>query len=73
MPKGKSRYRPEVGIRYDGLYNITEYEILDESTSMHLFHMKRIDGQDPLRCEGEEVRPTAMECYKFEQIKKNRV
>ncbi|KAM5456837.1 hypothetical protein MaudCBS49596_001078 [Microsporum audouinii] len=54
-------YRPLEGIRYDGLYNICDYEILDPKTALHRFKLKRVQGQTPIRYKGPEARPTARE------------
>ena len=63
-----SIYRPTKGLRYDGIYEITGYELLDKGTAMHRFTLRRCDGQDPIRYEGEEARPTEEELRAFEKI-----
>ncbi|KAL8937798.1 MAG: hypothetical protein Q9216_004245 [Gyalolechia sp. 2 TL-2023] len=63
-----SRYRPVKGLRYDGTYNITEYEILDKGTSMHRFTLERCAGQDPIRYQGEQVRPTEEELSQYKKV-----
>ncbi|KAG0651624.1 RING-type E3 ubiquitin transferase [Hyphodiscus hymeniophilus] len=57
----KSKYAPEEGIRYDGLYQIMAKEILDPSKAMYRFTLKRIEQQDPIRWSGVEKRPTRQE------------
>jgi hypothetical protein len=57
----KSKYAPKEGIRYDGLYEITDKEILDPKTAMFRFSLRRIKGQDPIRYRGAEIRPTDQE------------
>ncbi|EFE41440.1 hypothetical protein TRV_03799 [Trichophyton verrucosum HKI 0517] len=54
-------YRPSEGMRYDGLYKICSYEILDQETALHRFKLERVEGQTPIRYKGPEVRPTARE------------
>lgn len=59
--KGKSQYAPSVGIRYDGLYKVTEHEILDVAYAMYRFTLVREDGQPAVRWEGLGVRPNEVE------------
>lgn len=59
--KGKSRYAPSVGIRYDGLYQVTEHEILDVAYAMYRFTLVRMDEQPDVRWEGPGVRPNEVE------------
>lgn len=56
-------YRPSKGIRYDGLYSITAVTTLDIEKAMYRFSLRRCLGQDPIRYQGVEARPT------FEQLK----
>ncbi|KAL8710135.1 MAG: hypothetical protein Q9220_005218 [cf. Caloplaca sp. 1 TL-2023] len=65
----KSKYRPSRGYRYDGLYTVTATEILDEGTSMYRFTLERCPGQDPIRYEGVEKKPTGTEEYYYEQLR----
>ena len=62
-------YRPAKGLRYDGLYDIVEYEVLDEATAMHRFSLMRRDGQDPIRYKGVERRPTDEELAEHTKIR----
>ncbi|SLM36851.1 SRA-YDG [Lasallia pustulata] len=62
-------YRPTKGLRYDGLYNVMEYEILDADTAMHRFTLKRCSGQDPIRYRGVEKRPTVEELAEYSKIR----
>jgi hypothetical protein len=57
----QSKYAPKEGIRYDGLYEIVDKEILDPKTAMFRFSLKRIKGQDPMRYKGVEIRPSDQE------------
>lgn len=65
----KSKYAPSKGIRYDGLYRITGREILDFNTAMYRFSLQRIEGQDPIRYKGVEVRPNDQELKEEMKIK----
>lgn len=64
-----NRYRPAKGIRFDGLYDVVEYEILDADTNMHRFTLRRCDGQDPIRYQGVEKRPTDEELAEYSKIR----
>ncbi|RPA73935.1 hypothetical protein BJ508DRAFT_44235 [Ascobolus immersus RN42] len=60
-----SRYAPDVGIRYDGLYRVTGKIPMGEEREAHYrFTLVREEGQPPIRCakdwEGER-RPTKYE------------
>ncbi|KAI4181031.1 MAG: hypothetical protein LQ348_005101 [Seirophora lacunosa] len=63
-----SQYRPAKGIRYDGTYNVTGYELLNKGTSMYRFTLVRCPGQDPIRYQGAEVRPTEEELRAYSKI-----
>ncbi len=62
-------YRPLRGLRYDGLYDVISYEILDEATAMHRFLLQRRAGQDPIRYTGVEARPTVEEVTQYTKIR----
>jgi len=68
--KKGSKYAPKEGFRYDGLYEITEKEILDSVKAMSRFSMKRVKGQDPIRFQGPEMRPTGIELTESKKIEK---
>lgn len=63
-------YRPAKGLRYDGHYQITGFEILDARTAMHRFSLQRCEGQDPIRYRGVEARPTNEELAAYAKIRK---
>lgn len=65
-----NQYRPRKGLRYDGLYDVVGFEILDEGTAMHRFELKRQPGQHPIRYEGEERRPTDQDVAHFSETRK---
>ncbi|KAH0556107.1 hypothetical protein GP486_005960 [Trichoglossum hirsutum] len=68
LPK-ENRYRPNKGLRYDGLYDVISYEVLHAETAMHRFELKRRPGQDPIRFLGVEARPTDEEVAEFVKIR----
>ena len=59
--KGTNEYKPEQGMRYDGLYKVVGYEVKDLAKQVHLFHLVREPDQGPIRNSGPEVRPTPEE------------
>ena len=66
----KNLYRPAKGLRYDGLYKITDFTVLDEDTAMHQFTLTREAGQHPIRYRGVEQRPTNEELAEYTKIRK---
>jgi hypothetical protein len=70
LPK-TNPHKPERGIRYDGLYTVKEYELVDSATHHYLFHLVRQPGQDPIRYKGIEKRPTAKEIETFDREMRN--
>ena len=64
-----NQYRPAKGLRYDGLYDVVSSTILDEETAMHAFEMIRREGQDPLRYQGAERRPTDEQLVEYAKIR----
>jgi hypothetical protein len=70
-----NKFAPELGFRYDGLYDVKGYEKMDpdgEKRNRHRFKLVRRDGQDPIRSDGPAKRPTAQEVDEYEKDKKNR-
>lgn len=65
-------YAPIVGYRYDGLYDITDSECLDEDIQRHRFKLVRRPGQVPLRYQGPGVRPTKEEIRQVEKGKREK-
>ena len=43
-----SKYRPAEGYRYDGIYGVRNYDILDKERKIYRFQMRRLPGQSPL-------------------------
>lgn len=70
-----SPYTPELGFRYDGLYTVVDYEEMDPpdvKRRRHRFRLVRCAGQDPIRGQGPEKRPTVQEREAYEKDRKNR-
>jgi hypothetical protein len=70
-----SSFAPELGFRYDGLYDVASYEDMDPADNKrrrHRFKLVRRAGQDPIRSEGAAKRPTKQEIDEYEKDKKNR-
>jgi len=65
----RSKYAPKEGVRYDGLYEIVDKELLVEGTAMFRFSLHRLKGQDPIRYKGVEVRPTDQELVERMKIR----
>lgn len=65
----ENKWRPAAGLRYDGLYKITRFEVLDAATAMHRFHLVREEGQTPIRYKDVYVRPSVQEVEKWSEIR----
>lgn len=69
-----SPYAPNMGFRYDGLYNVVSYEMLDPPDSQrqrHRFKLVRVVGQDPIRGgDSPETRPTRQEREQYQKYKR---
>lgn len=73
--KVNSPFAPKIGLRYDGLYKVLSHELLDPINSIrqrHRFRLQRLPGQDPIRGEGPEKRPTEQEVEAYEKDKRLR-
>ncbi|ELR06555.1 hypothetical protein VC83_07495 [Pseudogymnoascus destructans] len=66
-----SKFAPKKGIRYDGLYTVVEYTILDAGTAMYRFSLRRCKDQDPIRYRGPEARPTDQELKQYALIRES--
>jgi hypothetical protein len=66
-----SQYAPKEGVRYDGLYEIINKTILDPCIALNRFELRRLPGQDPIRYQGVEVRPTNQELRDRMNIRKD--
>lgn len=72
VKQGKyGKYAPEIGFRYDGLYDVVELVSKEEgSRQRHQFKLVRCQGQDPIRGgEGPEKRPTRQEVDAYKKHK----
>lgn len=67
--KGDRRWSPSVGVRYDGLYVVTSWRVIDESVSLVRFTMVRSREQEGMRSEGLGRRPHPVE---VEAVKRDR-
>jgi SAD/SRA domain len=54
-------FAPKVGYRYDGLYYVVEWTLIDAKTHHYRFKLVRCPGQDPIRYIGPEIRPNTQE------------
>lgn len=68
LPKS-NKYCPDVGLRYDGLYQIRSYQEINVEKQDYLFHLERVPGQQPIRFEGPTKRPTVFEIQEYERCK----
>lgn len=65
-----NQFRPERGFRYDGLYEIVDYRILDPTKAIYNFHLVRCPDQDPIRWEDTPSRrPTQWEIREYDRLK----
>lgn len=64
----KDPYRPQRGYRYDGLYDVVGYKVVDKAKAGHMFHLVRCKGQDPIRYEKDKpsTRPTIYEIERYD-------
>jgi hypothetical protein len=67
--KKPNQYRPEVGYRYDGLYEVVSYELRNKLKAAYRFKLERCPGQNPIRCKGKEARPTYWEKEEYAKLK----
>jgi hypothetical protein len=66
----KNLYRPEIGLRYDGLYQIKSQELVNEEKQTHLFTLERVPGQDRIRYGNDAAsRPTRFEIAEYKKLK----
>lgn len=67
-----NNYRPELGLRYDGLYVVKGYKEIYKEKQMYRFTLERCPSQAPIRCGGKEDhsrRPTAYEIAAYDELK----
>ena len=70
--KANSKYSPSTGIRYEGLYKITAYEIIDIDLALHRFTLQRKKDQPPVQYTGAAARPNRAEIQAMERDKELR-
>ncbi|KAF2638433.1 hypothetical protein P280DRAFT_471524 [Massarina eburnea CBS 473.64] len=69
----KNPYRPKVGLRYDGLYEVVAKKLTNKAKACYLFKLVRSKGQNPIRYEQNSAarRPTIYEIKADEQLRKS--
>ncbi|GAM83114.1 hypothetical protein ANO11243_011000 [Dothideomycetidae sp. 11243] len=67
-----SAYRPKEGFRYDGLYEVTKFDIIDKQKMRYRFTLVRTPGQPAIRHSGPGKRPTEQELKVWRQLHKNK-
>jgi hypothetical protein len=65
----KNKFRPQLGFRYDGLYVVRGFTMVDQDKAMYRFRLERIEGQDPIRWHGKASRPTSFEIRVYHWLK----
>ena len=70
--KGDRKWSPNVGVRYDGLYGVTGWKVIDESVSLVRFTMVRRKEQERMKCEGLGRRPHPVEVEAVKRDKEMR-
>jgi hypothetical protein len=64
----KNPYRPLRGFRYDGLYDVVGYTVVDVTQASYQFHLVRCPGQPPIRHEDNAARrPTRFEIEAYDK------
>lgn len=64
-------YLPKKGLRYDGLYNVSSFVILNKDTAMHRFVLDRQPDQGAIRHTGVGARPSEQELEIYGRLRKN--
>ena len=62
-------YLPRKGLRYDGLYDVTQHALLDVDTAMYRFTLVRQRGQGAIRYTGEGARPNVQELETYGRLR----
>ena len=62
-----SKYKPKMGLRYDGLYDIKDAEVVEPVTVLYRFLLERCKGQEPICWEGATKRPHQVELDALER------
>ncbi|KAF2820621.1 hypothetical protein CC86DRAFT_374296 [Ophiobolus disseminans] len=70
MLNKSNEHRPEVGLRYDGLYQVKSFVLVDKQKQIHRFKLERCPGQGPIRSgNNASRRPTQFEVAEFRRLK----
>lgn len=65
----KNPYRPMRGFRYDGLYDVVGYKILDSTKAIYQFRLVRCKGQYPIRYQDKPSRrPSKWEIEEYDKL-----
>lgn len=64
-------YLRKKGLRYDGLYDVTGYEVLHVDTAMYRFTLMRQQGQEPIRYAGVGARPNEKELATYRRLRQD--
>jgi hypothetical protein len=59
-------YRPKKGFRFDGLYEVLSYRVVDAVSKHYVFRLKRRPGQADIRYRGVEARPTQQQIEQYD-------
>jgi hypothetical protein len=65
----KNPFRPELGLRYDGLYQVRGFTLVDSEKAMYRFRLERCEAQEEIRWQGKGKRPTEYECKEYRRLK----
>ena len=63
------KWAPKIGIRYDGLYTISDRELVDERKQLYRYRLVRMPDQAPIRNEGDTVRPNKAEVEAYNKFR----
>ena len=58
-------YGPARAVRYDDLYGVTGYAVVEAAGNLHRFALVRRPNQAPIRYRGPEKRPSVRELDEF--------
>lgn len=65
--KHQSLFSPSSGLRYDGLYQVTEANLIDEEIHHYRFTLERLPGQPAIRYTGPGTKPDEYQLVNWEQ------
>ena len=65
-----NRYRPVIGFRYDGLYTIKGFELVDKEKQIHQFMLEKRPSQDEIQSRDNAAsQPTQYEINEYKSLK----